>query len=69
MGLYDYIRLQEIVYVPQTRQEIKRKNLLHGIVLSLRSYLLGETKRFVVPTEGTKNGGRPMKLSFRLPGK
>ena len=62
-------KFNEAVYVPQTRQEIKRKNLLHGIVLSLRSYLLGETKRFVIPTEGRKKGGRPLKLSFRLPGK
>lgn len=70
---YMFVRIKEkfneVVYVPQTRQEVKRKNLLHGIVLSLRSYLLGETKRFVVPTEGNKKGGRPLKLNFRLPGK
>lgn len=61
-------RLDEMVYVPSTRQTVKQKNLLHGIVLSLRSYLLGQTQRFVVPMPGKKNGGRPLKLGFRLPG-
>ncbi len=60
--------LDEVVYVPQTRQYVRRKNLLHGIVLALRAYLLDETVRFVIPTEGEKKGGRPPKVGFRLPG-
>jgi CRISPR-associated endonuclease Cas1 len=61
-------RLDETVYVPSTRQRVARKNLLHGIVLALRSYLVSETTRFVVPVEGQKKGGRPPKVAFRLPG-
>ncbi len=60
--------LDEIVYVPSSRMKVARKNLLHGIILALRSYLLNETSRFVIPKEGVKSGGRPMKLSYRLPG-
>lgn len=60
--------LEEIVYVPATRQNVRRKNLLHGVVLALRSYLLGESKRLVIPTEGKKLGGRPPKVSYKLPG-
>ena len=60
--------LNEVVYVPASRQMVRRKNLLHGIVLALRAYLLGETKRFVIPVEGKKKGGRPPKISYRLPG-
>lgn len=60
--------LDETIYVPASRQYVKRKNLLHGIVLALRSYLLGESKRFVIPVEGDKKGGRPPKIAYRLPG-
>jgi CRISPR/Cas system-associated endonuclease Cas1 len=60
--------LDEVVYVPSHRTHVRRKNLLHGAVLSLRSYLLGETKRLVLPTEGEKIGGRPPKMSYKLPG-
>lgn len=62
------VELDEVVYVPTTRQYSRRKNLLHGIVLALRSYLLGETTRFVVPVEGKKQGGRPPKVAYKLPG-
>lgn len=62
------IELDEIVYVPVTRQYVRRKNLLHGVVLALRSYLLGETPRLVIPTEGKKQGGRPPKVGYKLPG-
>lgn len=61
-------KMETKIYIPQTRQEVKLKNLLHGIVLALRSYLINETARFVVPTEGIKKGGRPLKLKYRLPG-
>jgi len=61
-------RLEEVVYVPETRQNVATKNLLHGCVLALRAYLLGEVKRLVLPTEGTKQGGRPPKSGYSLPG-
>ena len=60
--------LDEVVYVPSHRTYVRRKNLLHGAVLSLRSYLQGESKRLVLPTEGEKIGGRPPKMSYDLPG-
>ncbi|NBS70260.1 hypothetical protein EBT31_15320 [bacterium] len=60
--------LDEVVYAPSHRTHVRRKNLLHGAVLSMRSYLLGETKRLVLPTEGQKMGGRPPKMSYQLPG-
>jgi CRISPR-associated endonuclease Cas1 len=56
------------VYVPATRQTVREKNLLHGVVLALRSYLIGESKRLVLPVRGRKKGGRPPKVGFRLPG-
>lgn len=60
--------LEQEVYVHETRQRVYRKNLLHGIVLALRAYLLGESKRFIVPIEGKRIGGRPLKVGYRLPG-
>ncbi len=59
---------EEAVYVPATRQLVRRKNLLHGIVLGLRAYLNKEMKRFVIPIEGARESGRPMKISFKMPG-
>lgn len=61
-------RLEEKVYVPATRQTVREKNLLHGVVLALRSYLLGESPRFVIPVPGDKRGGRPCKIQYKLPG-
>lgn len=60
--------LDVVVYVPATRQYVRRKNLLHGVVLALRAYLLNESLRLVIPTEGLKKGGRPPKIGYRLPG-
>lgn len=60
--------LQEEVWVPTFQKSVRRKNLLHGIVLALRSYVVGESPRFVIPIEGPKNGGRPVKAAFALPG-
>ena len=60
--------LDEIVYVPSARLDVSRKNLLHGIILALRAYLLKESKRFIIPREGVKSGGRPLKPGYRLPG-
>lgn len=60
--------LEEQVYVPMTRQTVRRKSLLHGSVLSLRAWLIGKQARFVVPVEGVKKGGRPVKVGFSIPG-
>ena len=60
--------LEKVVYVPATRQFVRRKNLLHGGVLALRAYLAGDMRRFVVPAEGERKGGRPPKVSYWLPG-
>ena len=60
--------LEADVAVPQTRQIIARKNLLHGVTLSLLAYLNGETQRFVIPIEGQKRAGRPLKSGYKIPG-
>lgn len=60
--------MEKVVYVPATRQFVRRKNLLHGNVLALRAYLAGDMRRFVVPVAGERKGGRPPKVSYRLPG-
>lgn len=59
--------LDEVVYVPATRQYIRRKNLLHGIVLALRVYLLSESKRLIIPVEGERKGGRTPNCKYKLP--
>ena len=60
--------LDTVVYVPATRQFVRRKNLLHGGVLALRAYLNGDMRRFVVPGAGERRGGRPPRITYRLPG-
>jgi len=65
-GLKDL--LQEEVYLPAFQEQTRRKNVLHAEVLALRSYLAGETPRFVVPVEGNRIGGRPVKVAFAIPG-
>jgi len=60
--------LQEPVWIPAFQVETRRKNLLHAVVLALRAYLIGDMARFVVPVEGPRKGGRPIKASFRIPG-
>ena len=60
--------LDDPVYAPVTMQTVRRKSLLHGIVLSLRAWLIGEQARFVVPAEGVRKGGRPFKVGFSIPG-
>lgn len=57
-----------MIYCPASHQNLRRKNLLHGIVLSLRVYFSGQAKRFVIPVEGTKKGGRPPKIGYKMPG-
>lgn len=56
------------VYVEATRQVVTFQEMLHGVVLALRAYLLGNTKRFVVPLPSRPNGGRPIKTGYRLYG-
>ena len=60
--------MEKVVYVPATHQFVRRKNLLHGSVLALRAYLAGDMRRFIVPAAGERKGGRPPKVSYRLPG-
>lgn len=60
--------MDERVYVPSHRAMARRKNLLHGAVLALRAWLLGESRRLVLPVEGPKLGGRKPKQAYRLPG-
>ena len=60
--------LDETVYVPTTRQHVRRKNLIHGGVLAMRAWLADDMPRFTLPTEGPKKGGRPIKVSYTLPG-
>ena len=56
------------VYVEATRQIVTFQELFHGIVLALRSYLLGNTRRFIVPMPSKPNGGRPIKAGYQLYG-
>ena len=56
------------VFVPSHRAYVRRKNLVHGAVLSLRSWLIGESSRLVSPAEGPKIGGRRPTIGYRLPG-
>lgn len=56
------------VFVPSHRAYVRRKNLLHGAVLSLRSWLIGDSTRLVFPIEGAKIGGRPPAIRYKLPG-
>lgn len=60
--------LEEPVYVPATRQTVRRKSLLHGSVLSLRAWLLDKQTRFTLPVEGSKKGGRPPQVGYSIPG-
>lgn len=60
--------LEEKVYVDATRQVVTFHELLHGVVLALRAYLLGNCKRFVVPIPSKPNGGRPINAGYKLYG-
>ena len=63
----DFLDMQ--VYCPATRQLVTFQELLHGNILALRAYLLGETRQFIVPIPGKPNGGRPVKTGYRLYGR
>ena len=60
--------LDDWCYLPSHKGQVRRKNLLHGVVLALRAYLQGESRLIVVPVEGEKNGGRPVKTGYEAPG-
>lgn len=60
--------LDQKVYVNATRQIVTFNELLHGVVLALRAYLLSNTRRFIVPMPSKPNGGRPVKAGYQLYG-
>lgn len=60
--------LEMDVQVPQTRQVVARKNLLHGVTLGLLSYVSRESVRFIIPVEGIKKAGRPLRSGYKIPG-
>ena len=62
------VALDEKVYATSHHVDVRRKNLLHGAVLALRAWLLGDTKRLVWPQEGERQGGRLPKTGYALPG-
>ncbi len=55
-------------YVHSTRQIVTMHELLHGMVLALRAYLLGLSYRFIVPIPAKPKTGRPIKAGFVLYG-
>ena len=57
------------VYTDATRQIVTVSELMHGSVLALRCYLLGEAERFIVPYPSRPKGGRPKKAGYRLYGR
>jgi hypothetical protein len=57
------------VYTGLTRQIVTRQELLHGVVLSLKYYLTGKQRKFLIPLETKPNGGRPPKVDFLLYGR
>lgn len=60
--------MQDDILVSAACSVSKRKSLIHGTVLALRAYLIGDMNRFVIPVEGIKRGGRPPRLSYNIPG-
>lgn len=61
--------LNEHVYTGLTRQIVTRHELLHGAVLSLKCYLQGRQKTFMIPQVDKPTGGRPRRVNFRLYGR
>ena len=61
--------LNSTVYTDATRQIVTMSELMHGVVLALRSYLLGSSQRFIIPLPGRPNGGRPVKAGYSLYGR
>lgn len=62
-------RLTENIYCPKLRMRMSRKNLLHGSVQALQSYVAGKAKAIIFPCEGDKvRGGRKINVAYRIPG-
>lgn len=61
--------LDEQTYIPLTRQIVTNQEMLHGVVLSLKYYVLGRQRKFLIPMPGKPNGGRPPKVNFLLYGR
>ena len=61
--------LDETVYTDATRQIVTFQEILHGMVLALRSYLQNESAQLIVPVPGRPNGGRPVKAGYKLYGR
>lgn len=61
--------LDKNIYTDTTRQIVTFQELLHGSVLSLRAYLLGNSRQFILPIPGKPNGGRPKKVGYKLYGR
>lgn len=61
--------LAEAVHTEPTRQNVYRKTLIHGAVISLRHYLTGSMRFFLPPVEESpKQRGRKRNVSYTLPG-
>lgn len=60
--------LAEPIYCTVTSQWVRRKSMLHGIVLALRAYLSGDMLRLTLPFEDRPKPGRPYQVTYRLPG-
>lgn len=60
--------LEKITYCNETNQNLRTKNLLHGSVMALRSYLIGDMRNFVIPKAGKHKSGRPIKTTYKIPG-
>ena len=57
------------IYSPKLRQYMNKKNLIHGGVLALRTYLNKRSTKFVIPEEGIRSkGGRKLIINYRIPG-
>ena len=56
------------VYVHSTRQIVTFHELLHGNVLALRSWLLRQAYRYVIPQPDRPKGWRPIKAGYKLYG-
>jgi CRISPR/Cas system-associated endonuclease Cas1 len=61
--------LNEEVYTGLTRQIVTRHELFHGIILSLKNYIMDNQRTFMVPLIDKPNGGRPKKVVFCLYGR
>lgn len=60
--------LSQPVYCAVTSQWVRRKAMLHGVVLAVRAYLDGDMLRLTLPFEGRPKPGRPYCVTYRLPG-